>query len=131
MKQTGLIARRVRGRFCQLWFRFKDGLGPTRPACLLSRWTEARSAETEKMGKRKRRRKKKSKQEEKEGISWMAEDGMHALMPGEEPSAEKLAEMTKEYQKEIRKSALWKEMVETLGREKAEEVLRGFRVELR
>ncbi len=38
MKLTGLIARRVRGRICQLWLWFKDGLGPTRPVILYNRW---------------------------------------------------------------------------------------------
>jgi len=41
----------------------------------------------------------------------MGEDGMHALIPGgEAPSEEEVAEMTKVYQEQIRKSAIWAEM---------------------
>jgi len=56
---------------------------------------------------------------------------MHALTPGEKPSAEKLEEMTKEYQRQIRNSPLWAEMVKWHGEEEAERKLKEFRVELR
>jgi len=61
----------------------------------------------------------------------MGADGMHALTPGEKPSAEKLEEMTKEYQRQIRNSPLWAEMVKWHGEEEAERKLKEFRVELR
>jgi len=54
-------------------------------------------------------------------MTWMGADGMHALIPGEAPSAEEQAAMTKEYQKQIRNSSLWTEMVNAYGAEEAEQ----------
>jgi len=64
-------------------------------------------------------------------MTWMGADGMHALIPGEAPSAEEQAAMTKEYQKQIRNSSLWTEMVNAYGAEEAEQLLKKFRVEIR
>ena len=69
----------------------------------------------------------------------MGTDGMHAQIPGEAPSAEEQAAMTKEYQQQIRNSPLWTEMVHAYGEEEAEQMLRNvhrtgvkkFRVEIR
>lgn len=88
-----------------------------------------------KRGRRRRRKgsKKEPPQQKEEAlpIKWMDEEGLHVMKEGEEPSEEELAEMTKEYQRQIRKSPMWKDMVKIYGREQAEEVLKGFRVELR
>ena len=58
-------------------------------------------------------------------------EGLHSIMPGEPPSEEKLAEMTAAYQKNIRNSPLFKEMVKQFGKEKAEKLLKECKVELR
>jgi len=39
--------------------------------------------------------------------------------------------MTKEYQKQIRNSPLWDEMVQQFGEKKAEKLLKEFQVKLR
>jgi hypothetical protein len=63
--------------------------------------------------------------------TWAAEDGVHALVPGTRPSAAELEEMTRRYQERIRHSPLWRQMVKEYGKEKAEELLRQFRAEVR
>ena len=64
-------------------------------------------------------------------IHWQDEGGLHFLTPGLHPSAEKLAEMTKAYQRNIRNSPLFDEWVRQYGLKKAEEMLKECRVELR
>ena len=56
--------------------------------------------------------------------SWQQADGLHALMAGERPSQEKLAEMTRLYQGQIRKSPLFKQWVAQFGKKKALEMLK-------
>jgi len=51
------------------------------------------------------------------------------MMPGASPGEAEMAELTRRYQENIRKSALWDEMVQRFGKEKAEQLLREFRVE--
>jgi hypothetical protein len=60
--------------------------------------------------------------------SWMEKDGFHSLIPGTPPSSEQLENMTKVYQKNIRNSPIWDEMVKQYGKEKAEKPLKEFRV---
>ena len=62
---------------------------------------------------------------------WQDMEGLHALMPGLPPSKEKLAEMTAAYQKNIRNSVLFTEMVKLYGKKKAEELLKECKVELK
>jgi hypothetical protein len=64
-------------------------------------------------------------------MPWLERDGLHALLPGSPPSSEMLDDMTRGYQQNIRKSALWDEMVREFGEEEAERILRKFRVEIR
>jgi len=64
-------------------------------------------------------------------IHWQDEGGLHFLTPGLPPSPEKLAEMTKSYQQNIRNSALFDEWVCQFGVKKAEEMLKECRAELR
>jgi len=65
-------------------------------------------------------------------VMWQDEQGqVHSLLPGLPPTPEKLEEMTKVYQENIRKSPLWDMMVKQFGQEKAEELLKECRVELR
>ena len=53
------------------------------------------------------------------------------MMPGTAPAEADLAEFTRRYQENIRSSPLWDEMVQRFGKEKAERLLREFRVEKR
>ena len=62
---------------------------------------------------------------------WQDTDGLHSIIPGEPPSEEKLAEMTAVYQKKIRNSEIFTLMVKQFGKEKAEEMLKEFKVEIR
>ena len=62
---------------------------------------------------------------------WQDAEGLHSLMPGQPPSEEKLAEMTAVYQKNIRNSEIFTLMVEQFGKEKAEDMLKEFKVEIR
>jgi len=64
-------------------------------------------------------------------IHWQEAGELHFLTPGLPPSAEKLAEMTKAYQRNIRNSPLFDEWVRQYGLKKAEEMLKECRVELR
>jgi hypothetical protein len=66
-----------------------------------------------------------------QSYSWAEDDGIHFINQGPAPSPERLAEMTKEYQKRIRNSPLWDEMVNKFGKEKAEEMLKECKAELR
>jgi hypothetical protein len=52
-------------------------------------------------------------------------------VPCRPPTPEMLEQMSRVYQEKIRKSPLWKQMVKQYGQEKAEELLKAFRVELR
>ena len=83
------------------------------------------------MSKRRRRRRKSTVTKEAQPMTWMGADGMHVLTLGEKPGEEELEEMTKEYQKQIRNSPLWAEMVQLHGEEGAERLLKKFRVEIR
>jgi hypothetical protein len=64
-------------------------------------------------------------------LSWMAPDGLHTEAPGLPPTPEQLSRMTEEYRKQIRNSPIWYEMVRQFGEEKAEDLLKEFRVDLR
>lgn len=65
------------------------------------------------------------------GVSWMESDGVHALLPGERPSELQLQKMTAAYQRELRKSPLFKQWVKQYGKQKAIEMLKECRAELR
>lgn len=62
---------------------------------------------------------------------WLDEDGFHMIAPGAQPSEEQLEQMTKVYQNQIRNSPMWDEMVKKFGKDKAEELLKQCRAELR
>ena len=64
-------------------------------------------------------------------LSWMERDGVHALLPGEKPSEQQLEKMTETYQRELRKSPLFKQWVIQYGKQKALELLKECQVELR
>lgn len=61
---------------------------------------------------------------------WMEDDGMHYIMPGTVPSPEKIEEMTRDYQNNIRNSELFEAWVKEYGLEKAEELLKECRVKI-
>ena len=62
---------------------------------------------------------------------WMDEEGIHFVDKGSLPSPEELERMTIEYQKNIKKSHVWKIMVEEYGLEKAEIMLKEFQVQVK
>ena len=62
--------------------------------------------------------------------AWLDKDGLHALVPGTEPSEADLDEMSRRYQENIRRSPLWDQMVKQFGEKKAEELLRQCRAKL-
>ena len=63
-------------------------------------------------------------------LMWAGEDCVHAIVPGEAPSTEKLGAMTAAYQESIRKSPLWDMMVEQFGEAKAEALLKECKAKL-
>jgi len=65
------------------------------------------------------------------GLSWMEGDGLHALIPAEKPSEAQIQKITEQYQREIRKSPLFKEWVKQFGKQKAAEMLKECRFEVR
>lgn len=65
------------------------------------------------------------------GIRWMEQDGMHALVPGEKPSEAMQKKMTKSYQRQLRKSALFKQWVAESGKKEALKMLKECRVEVK
>jgi hypothetical protein len=62
--------------------------------------------------------------------SWV-DDGMNFVNNGNPPSIEEQEEMTKKYQKNIKKSPIWTKMVQEYGEEKAEEMLKYFQVQIK
>ena len=64
-------------------------------------------------------------------IHWQEEGEMHYLTPGMPPTPEKIAEMTKEYQNNIRNSPLYDAWVREFGVKKAENMLKECKVEIR
>lgn len=62
--------------------------------------------------------------------SWMDEEGVHFAAPGTPPSPEQLEQLTKAYQKQIRHSPLWNELVQTYGKKHAEELLKQCHAKL-
>jgi hypothetical protein len=83
------------------------------------------------MGRRSRTKRERRRPAPPLPIAWAERDGIHALVPGEPPSAAQLAELSRRYQESIRRSPLWNEMVKRFGKERAEELLREFRAEVR
>lgn len=63
--------------------------------------------------------------------AWRGNEGFHFLLPGSPPTPEMLEAMTKRYQERLRNSPLWDVMVKQFGEEKAEELLKECRAELR
>ena len=94
------------------------------------------------MAKNKKRKQRKNKRKSRRNkyaapsmlppaMTWMDEDGLHALLPGEAPSAEMLALFNENFREELRNSPLWDEMVEKFGVEEAEQLIKQVKVELK
>jgi hypothetical protein len=66
-----------------------------------------------------------------QSFSWEDNDGIHLVAPGSSPSPEELKKMTTEYQKQIRNSPLWDEMVKNYGEKEAKKLLKEFKAEAR
>ena len=82
--------------------------------------------------KKKQKKRKRNQQSIQPGLMWQDDKGqVRSLLPGPPPTPEKLEEMSQVYQENIRKSSLWDLMVKEFGIEKAEELLKECRVELR
>jgi len=61
--------------------------------------------------------------------SWLDDDGLHIVDKSSQPSNKDLERMTIEYKNKIKKSPIWGEMVREYGNEKAEEMLKEFKVQ--
>jgi hypothetical protein len=72
---------------------------------------------------KKKRKKQRNSNKFPNPMVWMEDDGIHLLVPGQEPSPAELELISLRFQHEIRQSSIWKEMVKKFGREKAEELL--------
>ncbi len=94
------------------------------------------------MGKKKNKRSKNKLKKDKRkqnivnnphfgGLNWMDKEGLYAILPGEAPSEEFFELWTENFQKELRNSALWNEMVAKFGEEEAEKLLKQCQVQLR
>jgi len=79
---------------------------------------------------RKKKERRKNENEIPQSFSWEDKQGFHFLTPGKRPSPEQVEEMTKKYQKNIRKSPYWKQIVSMVGKEKAEELLKQCQVKV-
>ena len=64
-------------------------------------------------------------------LSWMDEEGVHAVFPGEPPPKGFFDLLTENFQRELRNSSLWDKMVEQCGEEEAQKLLEQGRAELR
>ena len=62
---------------------------------------------------------------------WTEDDGVHAILPGQQPSTEELEALSLRYQEQVRHSLIWDRMVEEFGPEEAERILLKFKAEVR
>lgn len=63
--------------------------------------------------------------------SWVDDEGVHVMSQGGKPTSSEIKQMTKDYQNQIRNSPLWDEMINEFGQEKAEELLKEFKAEVK
>ena len=85
------------------------------------------------MGKKSRiKRERRTKHEKLPDPFWEDTSGIHTsfLVPGEPPpGAEK--QMTEEFQKRIKNSPMWKQMVDQFGEKEAEKLLKQCKAEVK
>ena len=62
--------------------------------------------------------------------SFMDDRGFHIFAKGEKPDSNQIKEMEAKYQTQVRNSPIWDDMVEQFGLEKAEELLKEFKVKI-
>ena len=85
----------------------------------------------------KHRKKKKSKPKKRsttaspETVFWQDKRELQAVLPAMAPKEEFIDKLSQNFQKEIRNSPLWQQMVEQFGLEMAEQLLKQCRAELR
>ncbi|MFZ4396258.1 MAG: hypothetical protein ACOYOU_11600 [Kiritimatiellia bacterium] len=87
----------------------------------------------EKMGKKARiKRERRSAQDALSNPFWEDASGIHTsfLVPGE-PPPDATERMTAEFQKRIRHSPMWKQMVEQFGEKQAEKLLKECKAEIK
>jgi len=83
------------------------------------------------MGKKSRLKKERKITMKFAGSPMLTEDGgIHSIVEGEKPSPEKLKEMEKAYQENIRKSPMWNMMVKEYGKVEAEKLLLQCKVKI-
>jgi hypothetical protein len=82
-------------------------------------------------GKRQSGREKRGEPPTAHAIAWLENDGIHVVSSGPLPSEAALGQMTRRCQERLRRSPLWAQMVKEYGEEKADQLLRQCRVELR
>ena len=64
------------------------------------------------------------------GLSWHDEEGIHLIASGElQPGDEK--QLTENFQKQIRNSPLWGQMVSDFGERKATALLKQFKAQIK
>ncbi len=86
------------------------------------------------MGKKSRKKRERKVTDGKSSVpvaTWFDDEGLNTTIPGDAPSPEALAEMTKKYQQSIRESPMWDEMVKKFGKEMAEQLLSECKAELK
>jgi hypothetical protein len=78
------------------------------------------------------KRERRAKREAIPDLFWEDADGIHAsfLVPGERPPGA-VGRMTEEFQKRIRNSPMWKQMVDQFGEQEAERLLKECKAEIR
>lgn len=62
---------------------------------------------------------------------WLGDDGVHLAVPADQLLPEELERLTDLWREKLRNSPVWDQVVEQFGPEKAEEILRNCRAELR
>ena len=80
------------------------------------------------MGKKKNRNKRHKKRNPQTAtprspLGWMDEGGVHALLPAKQPPPEFLELLTENFQREVRNSPLWDQIVREFGEEEAEKLI--------
>ena len=78
-----------------------------------------------------KRRKRQRQRETQQSLMWAEEDGIHVVSPNGPSTAEDLEKASRIFQEKIRNSPMWAQMVELYGKDKAEELLKQCRAELR
>jgi hypothetical protein len=72
-----------------------------------------------------------SMQQQMDEGSWIDDAGVNIVGKGIPPTPEEQEIMTKEYQKKIKGSPMWEQMVNEYGEEKANEILKDFKVQVK